>query len=866
MSSINNPDPLRTEGTIHTDSQFLRGGAAAPTDLDQKIAAVAARAIRHIPDAVYSDKTKRLVLITNQNQPEHPSTSEWELNFGLLYSAYQRAKDPKTKVDIAFLVANFLEKAATFNDKLTIGIDLPQDEIDKYKEGLQLGVRSGRNIYHRLTGCYAQKWDGLIPSHKVFSSISPENIVVLDTIHVNELFPLSFNIVPEISNPEKSTEFLVQNFIENIMKDPNSLNSRPCLIDLTNQIGQSLIMSDSGENLESFENSKKNAKTVIQSILTSSAEQIKQDYSELHPEISLLSVDQIYDSLLKNIAFISRAEVDEDLALLLNYPDLFNQDDFKNISLNDFRNKNIDISNKINIWVSLTSVGIGAVKSRLYAAAALENITDITKDTLLRPTNYVVSGETSAYMYDLVDLLNSNILHTLEVMGTNKLQYGKAQSLLSKATHKIIRTLLTSIKETAWDHIHDDPIKREIIQNSLQRMMQHLATATHNYFDFRVFSQAIDRAHTELTTLLLFFTPFKPEDFKKSYGAYLKPMMPESIIPQVIGVAKSAMNIFAGVNAAVLSTNSNAVISFGDHSYYESQNLMNKTETFDQILSDPNVDSIDLYAGEFYHNIVAQPEFSHYKKGKVIEDIKKIFKIKPHTNKLTVALDATIDFTNSKDLKKLLKSFEREIHEGRINFVIYRSGQKFDMLGLDNYFGAPYYIINNGDPKWEKFNSLETAKALKPDPLSEQFFALAAASGPGMMDDYKKQIFKNTQNILNHVPGGLKPGLLNTCGVCIATKDPDVHSPFIDIKFSLSTEFKNDEMMDWSKSRFTQMFLKENKLTYERASFGFAHPNISFIGNKLRINPGLDPSENKIYYQFFKEMEVFANQLKNRRI
>jgi hypothetical protein len=184
------------------------------------------------------------------------------------------------------------------------------------------------------------------------------------------------------------------------------------------------------------------------------------------------------------------------------------------------------------------------------------------------------------------------------------------------------------------------------------------------------------------------------------------------------------------------------------------------------------------------------------------------------------------------------------------------------MLGLDNYFGAPYFIINNGDPKWEKINSLDTAKALKTDPLSEQFFALTAAAGPKIMDDYKKQIFKNTNYILNHVPQSLKPGPLNTCGICVATKDPDVSAPFIDIEFSLGTPHKNDEMMTWIQSRFSQIFMEANKLTYERASFGFAHPNMSFIGDKVRINPGLDPSENILYIQFFKEMEVFANDLK----
>jgi hypothetical protein len=834
--------------------------------VDPQVAETARRRILPIQNGLLSsDSTKMPLSLTHQNRPERPSNTEWEINFGLLHSIFKRSKNPETKEDIAFLMANYLEKASPNNHRLTMGVDVSENDYNAHKTRLQLSLRSERGGYHRLTGPQSQEMDKLIPMNILAPGIKPADIVVLDTMHIEELLPLSFNVVPDISDQDRSIDFLLEKFIENFTQDPALSHPKICVMDITKQIGQSVVINELPENATAFVENQTNIKKSIESILKACAEKIKQDYNELHPSITSMSIDQIYDSLLMNIAFLSRAEINDNLALLLKYPNLFSQEDFKGISAPDIRKRNSNIDKKLNSWVDLTSVGIGAVKSRRFAAAALENITDITKNTSFYPTDYNVPGQTGVYMYDLVELLQSHTFHALEFMGKNALEYGKAQSLLSKATHKILTTLLTSIKEKVWDDIHDDPIKREIIQTSLERMMQHLATAIHKYYDFRVFSQAIDRAHAELTTLLLFFNPFTAEDFKNAYGCYLKPMMPGSIMPQVIGVAKSAMNFFAGVNAAILGAKANAVIAFGDHFYYEYEDLMGKKHTLDQLLNNPEIDSIDLYATEFHHNIAVYSTLSHYKKGRVIEDIKKIFKSKPLTNALTVCIDATIDFTNSKDLKKLLKSFEREIHEGRINFVIYRSGQKFDMLGLDNYFGAPYYIINNDDPKWEKINALKRSKALKTDHLSEQFFALAAVSGPDIMDDYKRQIFDNANNILNHVPESLKPGIFNGGGVSIATKDSDVHSPFIDIDVRFSNQIKKEAMETWIHTRFSELFIRAEKLTYERPGFGFAHPNFLFLKNKIRINPGLDPSENKLYHQFFKEMEVFIGKIKAKK-
>jgi hypothetical protein len=82
---------------------------------------------------------------------------------------------------------------------------------------------------------------------------------------------------------------------------------------------------------------------------------------------------------------------------------------------------------------------------------------------------------------------------------------------------------------------------------------------------------------------------------------------------------------------------------------------------------------------------------TRYAQRDIINDVKQLLGNKPDTKHLTI----TIDYINSPKVYELLQTFEKEILEGRLNFVLFRSGQKFDMLGVDNYYGAPYYIINN---------------------------------------------------------------------------------------------------------------------------------------------------------------------------
>jgi len=486
---------------------------------------------------------------------------------------------------------------------------------------------------------------------------------------------------------------------------------------------------------------------------------------------------------------------------------------------------------------------------------------------------YAVPGKTDVMIYPTV----GNILYTHEFQtlcaiadgiplpakagirpsdSPIEVKIGEAQRLFAKATVRMMRTLLLKIGDENWEKMQKDPAIRELTQTVMHRIMLHLQTAVMNVHNFRKFYKAIDAAHAEFTAFLVLYHPFDPSTFEETYRRFLNSI---DIHPTSIGLAKSAMNVFAGINSAVLKDNPNPVRICARHSYYEEVELVGGNSTLDETLADDTIDKVDLYVGEFNHNIVLESKYTNYKKGTLIEDIERIFTEKPLTDRLTVTIDATIDLANSEDLKELLRRFSDEISQGKLNIVVFRSGQKFDMMGLDNYFGSPFYIINNGDEKWNSFRSIQTDEIYHTDKESQQFFTWMAEAGPDLIDEYKTKIFQNARAILDIVPDSLKPE--EGKKVCVSTFESDVKTSFIEISIDFQDKEKSSMLLDWTQARFIELMIKNDKLAYRRLSFGFPHPNIMQIENKLRISPGVDPDDIKVFRQFFHEFEAKLNEL-----
>ena len=248
---------------------------------------------------------------------------------------------------------------------------------------------------------------------------------------------------------------------------------------------------------------------------------------------------------------------------------------------------------------------------------------------------------------------------------------------------------------------------------------------------------------------------------------------------------------------------------------------------------------IDLYIAEFRHNV--SKNINQYQVENLINHVDRLFKGNMVAPKFTVAIDITMEYIHSKEMQQFLNYFKAQIGKGLLNVVFFRSAQKFDMLGLDNYYGG-YTISINNKYDYEKFNERMAAEEDQTPGLAHQGLTHLLKYGSHEIDAYHDALIKNTRYVQGRLMGaGLdRPG---STVVVAGTNDP--LSVFIDITLP------NKEMVglfytqirDWA-------YYYDLKMT-SKPSFGFPTTNIVSIIDKLRINPGLESRQDLDKYVDF---------------
>lgn len=816
----------------------------------------------------YIDSSKLLRPLNQENKRnEYVNINQWQLNYALLYSAYKETQDENVKSSIRFLMMNYLAKAAFLNENVGFCFS-DQDIMQRYEELLQIGPLTFGGMYHRLVNSQNSFVNFLDLRSSLGSGLeSVDNFILTDSITVDALYNVAFIQLPSLENEDAIIDFMIKEVETRLDKVPKENLVYPFLIDVTEYIGQSMVTNKDPQKIEEYQQKQKEIKVKLDFVWNKVSEIIQNKYPQR--ENIRIFLD---DYLRTNTIVVSRAWINDHIALCGMLDSVVVDEDFKQkptdlLELKPASKRKYSLQEKLMHWAEASCINIGAVNFRRAIIDIHTNPLDLIKVTdKALPADYTVQGKKDIMMYvSPDDLTKTKIFQSLNDIAEDKTHgINRAEVLLSKATVALIKTLVNKISKEDWLLKQQDPAIRQIIQTTIFRIMQHLATAIHQKDDFRQFVQGLDRVHSELTALLLIYSPFDIDSFDEAYRSYLDPIFPNTMKPEEVGIARSAMNVFSGINSAVITNNAYPIRVLAPHSYYEESDLVVGAKTLQEVLEDDSIEQIDLFTTEFYHNMDIDSHHTHYQKGLVIEDIKNIFIKKPKTDHLTVAIDATIDFTKSEDIREVLREFQQEINDGRLNIIVFRSGQKFDMLGFDNYFGGLYYIVNNGDKKWDEFKKIKTNDVFHTDSLSQQYFTWLAESGLDHIDHYKKLIFDNAKKILELVPESLKPE--SNYDICVCSFDEDVITPFIDLKIELEDEALQDDLRKWVQERFMTIFTKSQKLVYRRGSFGFAHPNITWILPKMRINPGLDPDDIRLYGQFFNELAEKVKEYKKESI
>ena len=174
---------------------------------------------------------------------------------------------------------------------------------------------------------------------------------------------------------------------------------------------------------------------------------------------------------------------------------------------------------------------------------------------------------------------------------------------------------------------------------------------------------------------------------------------------------------------------------------------------------------------------------------------------------------------------------------------------------MDNYCGAPVYMIHNQDSKWAPFDALLNDPALEADPLSLNWFCLAYQYATPRLEGYRKQIFDNTRALLDRVP----VRLLNNKEVSyrIIPIKPDADPGFIDIKiFGPLHKVRGGALVG---GLITVDCLQKGHPLFYRPSVGFYHPNLSILFGEhcttIRLTLGLDPDQVDVLVESFKTID-----------
>jgi hypothetical protein len=407
-----------------------------------------------------------------------------------------------------------------------------------------------------------------------------------------------------------------------------------------------------------------------------------------------------------------------------------------------------------------------------------------------------------------------------------------------------------------------------LLQATYYRLLIAMAEAELHWDNPIAFFNQIELIHQEIQTILAVTQPY---DINQLENAVLQKIQSgdnpliSSDFSVHVHAKPSAMRCVASLLSAVERQQGerrlNVVVQ--EDAYYEASGVISDSSNVTKLSGDRFIEGgiaaamerpsepIDLFVAEFHHNISLDRRI--YRVEQVTEQIKAMVKEGYFAKTFTIALDTTIDLEQSDEVRALLSDPEiaELIKSGRMNLVMYRSAQKFDMFGMDNYYGGIAVCVNHS----EAFKAFNERMALPEDQLGGlcyQGLAHLQTYGAAYSDKYRQGIMDNTQRLYQSLPPAMiyKEGNQNPLQISAIN---DHRSVFLDVKSPKSPQIAK---AFWS--RLNQFALEEQLPVTRRPSFGFPTTNLTRIsGTKFRINPGLDDASSiNRYTEFFHNIQL----------
>lgn len=397
-------------------------------------------------------------------------------------------------------------------------------------------------------------------------------------------------------------------------------------------------------------------------------------------------------------------------------------------------------------------------------------------------------------------------------------------------------------------------LQKEIAEKSCREIKRLFGEMKEDQFSEKNF--LLEQVHGHLMTLLELISPFTHRDFQEIYESILTfPNEFKSF--SFFGLHSSAMTSLSSLISALEKGLSRPIhILYGKNTYFECIEMCALQKSFNSLENATIEDfkKVDLLICQF------QPvwqrdlgSFLEYSLEDVEGNIERV--LKGRERPLMVALDETVDALASKKTEKLLIRFKEEILTGKLGVFSFRSGLKFDMFGMDQYAGAPFFSIHRPVDEWRFIENLSKDVSLVTDNLSVNWFCLAYKHAFSDLLNYRGAVVKNTKALLERIPNSFFERGSEYQVVKFAK---EVDPIFLDLKVSgKSHEIKAALIAGGS------FFLHswENRVPiFYRRSIGFYHANFGMLfGNKsstIRLTLGVDPDQVEIYRKCFQELDL----------
>jgi hypothetical protein len=447
------------------------------------------------------------------------------------------------------------------------------------------------------------------------------------------------------------------------------------------------------------------------------------------------------------------------------------------------------------------------------------------------------------------------------------------KNLMFKGTVQVLRALCTVLSQEKWESILNSPTRAAVVQVCFAKIKHQfdLLIQEEETVSFHEMTSHIEQIHADLTSLLEIFKPFTSEEFPDIYRRHLT-SIPQDLQP-LTGYAlhSSAMTSLMGIFKAAERTLGRAPrILYGENIYFECVHACERIShpKSTEEATEQDWKEVDLILAQFNPPVkrinfkVTEYQVTQYHLEKIAETLHRALEGR-EGRPLFLALDSTLDYSDSPRTGALLAAFQKEIENGDLIILCYRSGLKFDLFGMDNYCGAPFFMLHNKDAKWSFFDALLTDPALKTDPLSFSWFCLAFEHAAPFLEEYRKHIFDNTRAVLDKLPAKLFHE--ENTNYRVIPIDTDVDASFIDIKiFGPLHTFRGNFLVG---IYLTVTCAEAGYPLLLRPGIGFFHPNHAVLFGEecttVRLTVGLDPAQVDVIVRC---MEKVADSVPDRKL